>query len=261
MAFVNVNDTPTLSAFSALVGAVEDTAFTITYAALLAASNAIDADIDVISFRIESVTSGTLTKGGVAVVAGTTMLAVGESLVWTPSAQSNGLLNAFMVKARDGTTFSATAVQVTASVTAVNDAPTASGSNPTLTAISEDAGNGLQTSSLTLSGVYEAGDSITATINGTTATYTVVAGDIGSNQDTTRANVAAKLAAAINANATVAALVDATVSTVSTVTATQGGATATAGMLFNLDAGDGSSWGAVEPSGTMPAATTATGRC
>lgn len=153
MAFVNVNDTPTLSAFSALVGAVEDTAFTITYAALLAASNAIDADIDVISFRIESVTSGTLTKGGVAVVAGTTMLAVGETLVWTPSAQSNGLLNAFMVKARDGTTFSATAVQVTASVTAVNDAPTASGSNPTLTAISEDAGNGLQTSSLTLSGV------------------------------------------------------------------------------------------------------------
>jgi VCBS repeat-containing protein len=123
VAFVNVNDTPTLSAFSALAGAVEDTAFTITYAALLAASNAIDADNDVISFRIESVTSGTLTKGGVAVVTGTTMLAVGESLVWTPPAQSNGLLNAFTVKASDGTTFSATAVQVTASVAAVNDTP------------------------------------------------------------------------------------------------------------------------------------------
>jgi VCBS repeat-containing protein len=123
VAFVNVNDTPTLSAFSALAGAVEDTAFTITYAALLAASNAIDADNDVISFRIESVTSGTLTKGGVAVVTGTTMLAVGESLVWTPPAQSNGLLNAFTVKASDGTTFSATAVQVTALVAPVNDAP------------------------------------------------------------------------------------------------------------------------------------------
>jgi VCBS repeat-containing protein len=122
VAFVNVNDTPTLSAFSALAGAVEDTAFTITYAALLAASNATDVENDVISFRIESVTSGTLTKGGVAVVAGTTMLAVGESLVWTPSAQSNGLLNAFMVKAGDGTTFSATAVQVTALVAPVNDA-------------------------------------------------------------------------------------------------------------------------------------------
>jgi hypothetical protein len=102
---------------------VEDTAFTITYAALLAASNATDVENDVISFRIESVTYGTFTKGGVAVVAGTTMLAVGESLVWTPSAQSNGLLNAFMVKAGDGTTFSATAVQVTASVAPVNDAP------------------------------------------------------------------------------------------------------------------------------------------
>ena len=46
------------------------------------------------------------------------------------------------------------------------------------------------------------GDSVAATINGVAVSYTVVAGDItGGDDDATRAIVAARLAAAINAHA------------------------------------------------------------
>ena len=120
-----VNDAPTLTTVSTLTGATEDTAFTISYATLAAAANAADVDGDTLSFRVEAVTTGTLTTGGVAVVAGTTLLGTGDSLVWTPAGNANGTLNAFTIKAWDGTTTSATAIQVQVTVAAVNDAPVA----------------------------------------------------------------------------------------------------------------------------------------
>ncbi len=127
-AVTNPNAVPTLTAISSLTG-TEDTPYTMTYGALLAASDYADADsANAKSFRIETVSSGTLTKGGVAVVAGVTLLGVSESLVWTPASNANGsALNAFTVKAWDGTATSTTATQVQASVTAVNDVPTFSG--------------------------------------------------------------------------------------------------------------------------------------
>jgi trimeric autotransporter adhesin len=117
------NDAPTLTTVSPLTGATEDAAFTISYATLAAAANAADAEGDPLSFRVEAVSTGTLTKGGSPVVAGTTLLGTGESLVWTPAANANGTVNAFTIRAWDGTTTSAGAIQVQVMVTAVNDAP------------------------------------------------------------------------------------------------------------------------------------------
>ncbi|BAL00304.1 putative surface layer protein [Oscillibacter valericigenes Sjm18-20] len=119
-----VNNVPTLTTIGTLTGATEDTAYTISYTGLVAASDAADGDSDPISFRIEAVSSGTLTKDSAAVTAGQTTLASGESLVWTPAANANGDLDAFTVKAYDGTDASNTAVQVKVTVTAVNDNPT-----------------------------------------------------------------------------------------------------------------------------------------
>ncbi|NUQ61804.1 MAG: hypothetical protein HUU20_04905, partial [Pirellulales bacterium] len=90
-----------------------------------------------IAFQIESLTSGTLTKDGVAVSAGG-ILSSGQSWVWTPSPDANGELEAFTILAWDGLTTSATAVPVRVSVAAVNDVPAFTvGANQT---VSEDAG-------------------------------------------------------------------------------------------------------------------------
>jgi len=122
-----VNDIPTLTTVSDLTAA-EDTALTITYTALAALADEADtADSDTLSFRVEAVSSGTLTKSGVAVTAGTTTLATGESWVWTPASNVNGNdVAAFTVKAYDGTDVSATAIQVNADISAVDDDPTVS---------------------------------------------------------------------------------------------------------------------------------------
>jgi autotransporter-associated beta strand protein len=121
----NVNEAPTLTTVSTLTGATEDTGYTISYNDLIAAADEADVDAGTtLSFRIEAVSTGTLTKDGIAVVAGTTTLGSGESLVWTPAANANGAaLNAFTVKAYDGALASATAIQVKVDVAAVNDAP------------------------------------------------------------------------------------------------------------------------------------------
>ena len=123
----SANVAPTLTTISTLTGATEDTAFTISYATLLAASNAGDANGDAISFRIEAVSTGTLTKGGVAVTAGTTLLSSGGSLVWTPALNANGTLAAFTVKAWDGALASGTAVQVNVAASVAANVATWSG--------------------------------------------------------------------------------------------------------------------------------------
>ena len=122
---LNTNTAPTLTTISTLTGATEDIPYTITYAALAAAANEFDADGDGILYRVESVSSGILTKNGIAVFAGTTVLYPGESLVWTPAANVHGTVSAFTVKAYDGSLLSSTAIQVMTNIDAVNDAPVA----------------------------------------------------------------------------------------------------------------------------------------
>merc|ERR1712000_233427 len=123
-----VNRAPTLTAISPLTGQAEDTETTISHATLLAAAgaNVADVDGDAISFRIEAVSTDThsLTKGGTAVTAGTTTISSGEQVDWTPVLHANGTLDAFSVKAYDGTAPSATAIQVKVTVAPVNDTPT-----------------------------------------------------------------------------------------------------------------------------------------
>ena len=115
---------PTLTAVTTLAGATEDTPLTITYAMLAAAANEADAQGGDIAFRVESVTSGTLTKSGQVVQPGLTLLAPQEQWVWTPAAHANGTVAAFKVKAVDDATLaSSTDVQVSVAVSAVNDAP------------------------------------------------------------------------------------------------------------------------------------------
>jgi len=99
---VEVNDWPTLTSVNTLHGATIDTAFTITYATLANAADEADPDGDPIAFQVQAVSSGTLTKGGVAVVPGTTTLGAGEELVWTPPAGVEGVFEAFTVVAHDG---------------------------------------------------------------------------------------------------------------------------------------------------------------
>ncbi|MHB9048098.1 MAG: Ig-like domain-containing protein, partial [Pirellulales bacterium] len=94
-----LNSQPILTRLDPLLDAVEDQDFAISYASLLAASDASDVDGDALSFRIESLDSGTLTLDSVAVVPGETLLATGQSLIWHPSANANGSLGAFSVRA------------------------------------------------------------------------------------------------------------------------------------------------------------------
>jgi hypothetical protein len=96
------NRPPRLTSIKTLVNAIAATPFTINYATLLANSNAFDVDNDALGFVIETVSSGTLTVNGNAVVAGTTVVHSGDTLSWTPAAGAKGKIIAFTVRATDG---------------------------------------------------------------------------------------------------------------------------------------------------------------
>ncbi|HVJ66287.1 MAG TPA: tandem-95 repeat protein [Bdellovibrionota bacterium] len=119
------NSAPTLTSASSLSGAFEDTDFSISYSDLASAANEADLDGDTLHFRVEALSTGTLTKGGFSVVPGTTTLSSGETLVWRAIGNASGTLNAFTIKAYDGSLYSSSAVQVQAVVSAVNDTPVA----------------------------------------------------------------------------------------------------------------------------------------
>ncbi|NBW96214.1 MAG: DUF4347 domain-containing protein [Planctomycetia bacterium] len=140
------NQAPSFASTNAAVvsGAAEDTPFTISYAALAAALDDSDPNGDPLSFRIESVLGGTLTKNGVPVAAGAMSIAPGESLVWTPPANVNGVRDAFTVRAYDGALYSATTKTVQVAVAAVNDPPT-------LTQFSGPVATGNEDSSIAIS--------------------------------------------------------------------------------------------------------------
>ncbi len=86
----------------------------IWYDDLLSASNAADTTPgDEISFRIQSVLSGTLTLNGNPVQPGVTLIEPGDVLDWTPAnGTAPGVVMAFTVRAFDGTSVSATNVNV-----------------------------------------------------------------------------------------------------------------------------------------------------
>ncbi len=126
-----VNDAPTLTSVTTFTGATEDTEYTISYADLVAAADEADVDGDTVNFRIEAVSTGTLKMGttsanATAVTAGSSILTSGSKLFWTSATNANGTLNAFTIKAHDGSLLSASPVQVKVTTSAVNDAPTIS---------------------------------------------------------------------------------------------------------------------------------------
>ncbi|UOA08407.1 FG-GAP-like repeat-containing protein [Methylobacter sp. S3L5C] len=141
-----VNDAPTLAAFaSTLVTGDEDTAIAIAFADLVAQGDEADSDGDVMAFAVKAITSGSL-KIGIDEQSATAWDALTNYLVdatqiayWTPDTNANGTLNAFTVTAVDDLgAESATAIQATVDVTAVNDVPTLTAFASTLATGDED---------------------------------------------------------------------------------------------------------------------------
>jgi len=111
------NRAPTLTSIAPLSGATGDTSFAVTYEVLAAAADEADPDGDAISFRLESVATGTVTKTGAAALAGQTLLTAGEQWDWAPPAGARGDLAAFTVRALDAAGLSSSlAVPVTIAV-------------------------------------------------------------------------------------------------------------------------------------------------
>ncbi|MDB9315366.1 S8 family serine peptidase [Spirulina sp. CS-785/01] len=110
-----VNDAPTLTDVH-LTGATEVQPFEISYEDLLAASGASDVEGDAISLILDTVENGTLTKDGVPVIPGETMINPGDTVVWTPDTAGD-TVTAFNLSATDGEDVS-DAVAVTVEVAA-----------------------------------------------------------------------------------------------------------------------------------------------
>lgn len=108
----NVNRVPTLTTVALLVAARTDVPYTITFAALETAADEADLDTDTLFFRVEGVTTGTLTKNSSPILPGITTFATGETLVWTGAAGTMGDTVGFTIVAHDGTTTSAAPVNV-----------------------------------------------------------------------------------------------------------------------------------------------------
>lgn len=131
-----------------LGGAVEDTAFPISYGMLAAAARVVDdGPAQAVSFRIESVAAGLLTRNGVPAVPGT-LVSAADVLVWTPPANANGKMTAFSVKAWDGQLASRQTAQVVVQVAPVNDGPALTGAQATLAAGREDEACTIQAADL-----------------------------------------------------------------------------------------------------------------
>jgi Ca2+-binding RTX toxin-like protein len=113
---------PALSQVNTLPGATEDTPFTITWQALADAADEQMPEGDVLFFRVEEISSGSLTLNGIAVTAGAAVIGAGQAAVWTPAADANGTLPAFKISAFNGERASVPA-QVQVAVAAVDDAP------------------------------------------------------------------------------------------------------------------------------------------
>ena len=128
------NTAPTLTTVNATLLPVgtEDIAFNLTFAQLAAAANENDVDGDVVSFRITSLTGGTLRRNGSVVTpsaASPVSFSAGDTLTWTPTANANSLINGnqpvpmMTIRAFDGFLQSAADIQVRVNLNPTPDAP------------------------------------------------------------------------------------------------------------------------------------------
>jgi filamentous hemagglutinin family protein len=103
----SVNSPPTVTVNQSLNNVQQDKPITFTYADLNPSVN--DANGDRTSLQIDSITAGTLTKNGVAVVPGTSsaILSPGDNLEYTPPPGFSGNISPFSISAGDGVSFSA----------------------------------------------------------------------------------------------------------------------------------------------------------
>jgi hypothetical protein len=99
---------PILTFVYPFTGAVQTAPFVITYDALYWNSDIGNG----VSFRVESLTSGTLSKDGQSLEYGASLISPGESVVWTPTSDAIGQVEAFRVVAWDGTHQSSNSVPV-----------------------------------------------------------------------------------------------------------------------------------------------------
>ncbi len=99
----------------------EETPLTVTYEDIVTSLGIEDLDGNGFILQIEAVNSGTLTKGSIAIVPGQTEIKNGESIVWTPEENQNGVIDAFSIKAYDGELFSTKSAKVLIDVKNIND--------------------------------------------------------------------------------------------------------------------------------------------
>ncbi|MFN6478929.1 CHAT domain-containing protein [Nostoc sp. DedQUE07] len=101
----SVNTPPTLTANSSLPDTQTNQPVTLTFSSL--APLVSDVNNDITSIKIDVVNTGNITVNGVPVIPGVTTLSSGDTLVYTPPADTNGSLNAFVISANDGVSSSA----------------------------------------------------------------------------------------------------------------------------------------------------------
>ncbi|MBN4004798.1 CHAT domain-containing protein [Nostoc sp. LPT] len=101
----SVNTPPTLTANSSLPNTQTNQPVTLTFSSL--AALVLDANNDITSIQVDVVNTGNLTVNGIPVIPGVTTLSNGDTLVYTPPADTNGLLNAFVISANDSVSSSA----------------------------------------------------------------------------------------------------------------------------------------------------------
>ncbi|MEH2225482.1 CHAT domain-containing protein [Nostoc sp.] len=101
----SVNTPPTLTANSSLPDTQTNQPVTLTFSSL--APLVSDGNNDITSIKIDVVNTGNITVNGVPVIPGVTTLSSGDTLVYTPPADTNGSLNAFVISANDGVSSSA----------------------------------------------------------------------------------------------------------------------------------------------------------
>ena len=151
---------PILTLVYPFTGAVQDAPFVITYGALYWNSDIGDG----VSFRVESLTSGKLSKDGQPLDYGASLVSPGESVVWTPPSDAVGQVEAFRIVAWDGTHQSSNTVPVYVEVHAPmhlnvpgeqavpHNVALVFGANRLISITDEDAGLGVLVLSMSVSG-------------------------------------------------------------------------------------------------------------
>ncbi len=100
----------------------EDMPITITYEDIISSLEIVDPDGDTITLNIEEIYLGTLTKDSDSIIPGETKIEPGESVVWTPELNQNGVFQLFRIRASDGDLFSINTANIFIELEKVNDA-------------------------------------------------------------------------------------------------------------------------------------------